>query len=69
MEKTPQIAAVEQWYRGRRVTLTGDHPHATASGTIARVEYAQALGRWGFVVDLESGEACFVFTPQHWRVW
>ena len=53
---------------GKSVLIRGDHPHAGRVGRIERVERGRAIGKWGFVVQLDGGEGCFVFKGEHWMV-
>jgi hypothetical protein len=62
------VRDVAQRFLGRRVLIRGDHPHAGKVGAVERVEMARALSKWGFVVQLDDGDGCFVFRGEHWQV-
>lgn len=64
----PNVREVATRLLGKRALIRGDHPHAGKVGTVARVELARALGKWGFVVEFEDGQGCFVFRGEHWQV-
>jgi hypothetical protein len=54
---------------GKRVLIVKrDHPHANKAGTVDRLEFANALGRWGFVVNYDDGLSGFVFHGSEWKV-
>jgi hypothetical protein len=63
-----EVENLAKQFIGRKVLIVGDHPHADKTGTVDRVECARAIGKWGFVVELEDGQSCFVFSGKEWRV-
>jgi hypothetical protein len=68
MDKPQAILDKERAYKDARVTLQRPHPHHGKSGTVASVEYVEAIGRWGFVINLDDGDSCFVFEAKHWQI-
>jgi hypothetical protein len=49
---------------GKRVSITGSHPWAGESGVVESVQ-TTAFGKTGMVVNLDSGNSCFVFYGHH----
>lgn len=56
---------------GKRVTITGDHPHKGRRGVIKSLDRT-AVG-WGFLVEFDDNggegiggeDGCYVFEPTH----
>lgn len=64
----PAVARTAKQFIGKRVLIVGDHPHANKTGTVDRIEWIWTLEKWGFVVNLDDGQSCFVFNGREWRV-
>lgn len=46
---------------GRRITIVGKHPHKGFSGIVKDYK-STIMGKYGFVVKLDNGLSCFVFS-------
>jgi len=62
------IQRLSDRFIGRRVFITGRHPHKGKIGTVDRLEFAAMLRKWGFVVNLDDGQSAFVFSPDEWKI-
>lgn len=69
MTEIPEALKPLERFIGKRVLITKPgHPHAHKTGTVDRMEVANALGKWGFVVNYDDGLSGFVFHGSEWRV-
>lgn len=68
LEKPKEFIDLETLYKQKRVLLKGDHPHAGKCGVVRSTEFAHAIRKWGFIVDLDDGDSCFVFHPKEWSI-
>lgn len=52
---------------GQRVRLVAPHPQASREGVYLGIEWRAAVGKWGYLVELEDGTGCHVFRDEQWE--
>ncbi len=62
-EHFEQFEALKNKWVGKQVRICGDHPHTGKKGEVVSLDHTHA--GYGFKVDLEDGESCYVFKGSH----